>query len=104
MPVDHLRKHQQLNAVLEGEEIVEVTSNKGDVAKMKVDHLHKKVFIEGGPEEDNAWKDTNASYDSVMASAGRNSQGEALQVESGVEAAKPIEAVPVFSVQPNLGE
>jgi hypothetical protein len=98
MPVDHARKHAQLNAVLDGEEVLDVTSDKGDVSKIKVDHLHKKVFVAGGPEEDSAWKDTNSSYDALMAKIGRTDKGEVRHVESGVQAVEPIEPVAVFPV------
>jgi hypothetical protein len=66
-----LETHKQLHEVLPGEEVVSLTSTKGDEASYKLNHQHRQVLIAGGPEEDCAWKHTNASYDSVMANLGR---------------------------------
>jgi hypothetical protein len=89
MPVDHHRKHAQLHNVLDNEEVVEVVNSKGEVAKFKLDHAGKQVFIEGGPEEDCAWKKTNGSYDDILKRAGLQAQSE--PVLSGVESTEPVE-------------
>jgi len=99
MPVDHHRKHDQLHKVLDDEEVVEL-EHKGTVAKYKLDHASKEVFIEGGPEEDCAWKKTNASYAGMVEKLGRASG--APTVPSGIESDKPIDldsaGVPGFPV------
>lgn len=62
-----LEKHKQLHEILPNEEVVHVTSVKGDPAQFKLNHEHRTVLMAGGPEEDALWKYTNASYDSIMA-------------------------------------
>lgn len=99
MPVDHHRKHDQLHKVLDDEEVVEL-EHKGSKLKYKLDHAAKQVFIEGGPEEDCAWKRTNSSYDSVVSQLGRALSSPS--VPSGIESDKPIDldlaGVPGFPV------
>jgi hypothetical protein len=71
MPQDHQRKHAQLHNVVDQEELVSITNDKGESAKYKLDHKDKQVFIAGGPEEDCTWKKTNGSYDDIVRRLGR---------------------------------
>ena len=90
MKLSALDAHKQLHEVMPGEEVVELTSVKGDKGTYKLNHEHRHVLIAGGPDEDCAWKHTNASYDSVMGNLGRApNQGEP------VVPVEPIESVPV---------
>jgi hypothetical protein len=75
------------------EELPPVTSPKGDVAHYKVNHHSKKVWIKTGENDGNEqlWRLTGGSYDSVMALCGRNAQGQPVPSQE----AKPIESVPV---------
>lgn len=77
-----LEAHNQLREVLPGEEIVTLNSSKGDSATYKLNHKHKQVLIAGGPEEDCAFKHTNASYDSVLAHLGRSADNSQPVFES----------------------
>lgn len=99
MAVDHARKHAQLHKVLDDEEVVEL-EHKGSVAKYKLDHKAKEVFIEGGPEEDCEWKKTNASYAGMVEKLGRAPASPS--VPSGIESDKPIDLesapIPDFAV------
>lgn len=78
----------------EHDEIVTVTSSKGDVATYKINALTKSVHIKTLPGDGNEqeFRHCNASYDAIAAMVGKNSQGEPVPSE----AAKPIESVPVF--------
>lgn len=99
MPVDNIRKHDQLHKVLDNEEVIEL-EHKGTVAKYKLDHASKELFIEGGPEEDCAWKKTNGSYADAIQRLGR--QPASPSIPSGIESDKAVDmesvGVPGFEV------
>lgn len=74
-----------------------VTSSKGDICTYKVNHKTKHVFIKTGENDgnDQEWRHTGGSYDSIMKMIGRNEKGEVI----GDVPAKPVESVPVFPPQ-----
>jgi hypothetical protein len=94
-----LMSHNQLHSEALGlnEEVVHGVSVKGDPYEYKLDHEHRKVFTKTGPEEDAVWRDTNASYDGVMALIGR-APNQGVPVEPAV-VAEPID---MESVAPHL--
>lgn len=80
----------------EHDEIVTITSPKGDEATYKINKLTKQVHIKTQPGDgnDQEWRHCNVSYDAIAKLVGRDSEGN--PVTSGVESGQPVEAVNPF--------
>jgi len=91
----HLQLHSQ--ELLPHEEIVHVTSSKGDPATFKLNHALKQVLVPGGPEEDCAFKHSNASYEQLMQRLGRAPEEAFFGV-----GAKPVDLASAAPPEPVL--
>jgi hypothetical protein len=75
-----LDAHKTLHEILPNEEVVTLASGKGDEGKFKLNHEHKTVLVAGGPDEDCAWRNSNASYADMLSKLGRNADNSQVPV------------------------
>ena len=71
--LNQMELHNQVHEAVPGpnEEIVTVTSDKGDSMEYKLNHALKQVWMKTGELEEAAWRNTNGSYEAVMERLGR---------------------------------